>query len=178
LTVQLRLTTSFDIERMEGAMAASMQDRPDVAVFSEIGIIEHLIRLSIAEHLPAGMTYAHFELLMHLTRNGDGQTPAELAQGVMMSKGAITNILQKMEALGLVAVLADVSDRRKKRVRMTRAGAERYMQVLKDMKWKMEALREGFTEAEFRAALPFLRNLRGFLQEISAGPSPEAASRR
>lgn len=159
-------------------MAASMQDRPDVAVFSEIGIIEHLIRVSVIEHLPAGMTYAHFELLMNFTRNGDGQTPAELAQDMMMSKGAVTNILQKMEALGLVAVLADVSDRRKKRVRMTRAGSERYMQVLKDMKWKMEALREGFTEGEFRAALPFLRSLRSFLEEISSGPLPEAGNHR
>lgn len=159
-------------------MAASMQDRPDVAVFSEIGIIEHLIRLSVLEHLPEGMTYAHFELLMHFTRNGDGQTPAELAQGMMMSKGAMTNVLQKMEALGMVAVLADVSDRRKKRIRMTRIGAERYMQVLKDMKWKMEALREGFTEGEFRAALPFLRNLRSFLEEISSGPSLEAETHR
>ena len=54
-------------------MAPSLQDRPDVAVYSEIGIIEHLIRLSVVEHLPGGMTYAHFELLMHFHRNGDGQ---------------------------------------------------------------------------------------------------------
>ena len=46
------------------------------------------------------------------------------------------------------------------------------------MKWKMELLREGFTDAEFRQALPFLRNLRRFLEEVSAGPAPGAASRR
>lgn len=159
-------------------MAPSLQDRPDVAVFSEIGIIEHLIRLSVVEHLPDGVTYAHFELLMHFHRNGDGQTPAELAQEMMLSKAAMTNALQKMEALGLVVVLADVSDRRKKRVRMSRAGGEAYFQILKDMKWKMEALREGFTEKEFRQALPFLRNLRAFLEEISDGPEPEALNRR
>lgn len=159
-------------------MAPSLQDRPDVAVFSEIGIIEHLIRLSVVEHLPPAMTYAHFELLMHFHRNGDGQTPVELAQEMMLSKAAMTNALQKMEALGLIIVLADVSDRRKKRVRMSRAGGDAYFQILKDMKWKMEALREGFTENEFRQALPFLRNLRGFLEEISAGPEPEALNRR
>lgn len=159
-------------------MAPSLQDRPDVAVFSEIGIIEHLIRLSVIEHLPPGMTYAHFELLMHFHRNGDGQTPAELAQGMMLSKAAMTNALQKMEALGLIVVLADASDRRKKRVRMSRAGGDAYQQILKDMKWKMDALREGFTDNEFRQALPFLRNLRAFLEEISAGPEPEALSRR
>lgn len=159
-------------------MAPSLQDRPDVAVFNEIGIIEHMIRQSVIEHLPAGMTYAHFELLMHFERMGDGHTPAEVAREMMLSKGAVTNILQKMEGLGLVVVLADVADRRKKRVRMTKTGADCYHQVLKDMRWKLEALREGFTEGEFKAALPFLRSLRTFLEEISSGPEPEVVSHR
>ncbi|WP_309646618.1 MarR family transcriptional regulator [Phenylobacterium sp.] len=159
-------------------MPPALKDRPDVAVFSEIGIIEHLIRHSVTQHLPAGVTYAHFELLLHFTRSGDGQTPAELASSMMMTKGAITNILQKMEALGLVCVLADVKDRRKKRVRLTRAGAQAHEQILRDMKWKMDALREGFTDNEFRQALPFLRSLRTFLEEISEQPEPEALSHR
>jgi len=159
-------------------MPPALKDRPDVAVFSEIGIIEHLIRHSVTRHLPAGVTYAHFELLLHFTRSGDGQTPAELAAAMMMTKGAITNILQKMEALGLVCVLADVKDRRKKRVRLTRAGAQAHEQILRDMKWKMDALREGFTDNEFRQALPFLRSLRTFLEEISEQPEPEALSHR
>lgn len=159
-------------------MPPSLQDRPDVAVFSEIGIIEHLMRHSVIAHLPPRMTYAHFEMLMHFTRRGDGQTPAELASAMMMTKGAITNILQKMEGLGLVCVLADVKDRRKKRVKLTRAGAQAYEQILRDMKWKMDALREGFTENEFRQALPFLRSLRTFLEDISDRGEPEASSRR
>lgn len=159
-------------------MAPTLQDRPDVAVFSEIGIVEHLIRTSVSKHLAPNMTYAHFELLMHFERNGDGQTPAELAAEMMMSKAAMTNALQKMEGLGFIVVLADVKDRRKKRVRLTRAGIACYQQVLKDMKWKMDALREGFTESEFRQALPFLRNLRLFLEEIMTGPEPEVAIHR
>lgn len=159
-------------------MAPSPQDRADVAVFSEIGAIEHLIRMSVIRHLPPGVTYAHFELLSHFHRNGDGQTPVELSQEMRLSKAAMTNALQKMEALGLVVLLGDVGDRRKKRVRMTKAGGEVYHRMLKGMKWKMEALREGFTEKEFRQALPFLRNLRAFLAEISSGTGPEAASRR
>jgi DNA-binding MarR family transcriptional regulator len=163
---------------MEGDMALSLQDRPDVAVFNEIGVIEHLIRYSVIQHLPPGVTYAHFELMLHIHRVGDGQTPAQLAREMMLSKGAVTNILQKMERLGLVIVLADVSDRRKKRVRLTKAGSDRYHQILKDMRWKMDALREGFTDNEFRQALPFLRSLRTFLMEVSSGPEPEAATRR
>ena len=159
-------------------MTPGLQDRPDVSVFSEIGIIEHLTRHAVIAHLPQGMTYAHFELLQCFTRLGDGQTPAELADLMMMSKPAITNALQKMQALGFVFVLADVKDRRKKRVRLTRTGADAYLQVLKDMQSKMDALREGFTDNEFCQALPFLRSLRTFLEEVSEPGEPKAASRR
>ena len=159
-------------------MPPTLLDRPGVSVFSEIGIIEHLMRHAVSAHLPPGMTYAHFEILQGVARMGDGQTPAELAAMMMMSKAAITNALQKMQALGLVIVLADVKDRREKRVRITKAGSEAYLQIVKDMKSKMEALREGFTENEFRQALPFLKSLRTFLEEISGPAEPEAAFRR
>ena len=153
-------------------MPPKIEDRPDVQVFTEIGMIEHHLRASVSEHLLPGMTYTHFEVLSHFTRYGDGATPAELAQAMMMTKGAITAVLQRMEGLELVAVLADAADRRKKRVRLTRKGAQAYQTILKAMKPKTEALREGFTEQEFRAVLPFLRALNSFLQEISAPVEP------
>ena len=151
------------------------QDRPDVEVFSEIGIIEHRMRRAVCEHLPRGVTYAHFEVLLHFARNGDGHTPAELASAMLMTKGAVTNILQRMSAAGLVTVLADVNDRRKKRVRVTRSGMEIYARILRDMKWKTDALRDGFTEAEFRAVLPFLKALRTFLEDVSGMREPAGA---
>jgi DNA-binding MarR family transcriptional regulator len=159
-------------------MAPSLQDRADVAVFNEIGIIEHLTRLSVTAHLPPGMTYAHVELLMRFHRDGDGQTPAELARAMLMSKAAMTSALQKMEAMGFIVLLSDVADRRKKRVRLARGGREAHVELLKGMKWKMDALREGFTDAEFRQALPFLRSLRLFLEDVIGADGPEAASLR
>jgi DNA-binding MarR family transcriptional regulator len=141
------------------------QERADVQVFNEIGFIEHLVRQAVSPLLPAGMSYAQFELLTFFSREGDGQTPAELAHAMQVTKGAITNTLQRMEAKGFVTVLADVSDRRKKRIRLTRAGMDAYMAVMKSAKPMVEALREGFTEGEFEAALPFLRALRSWLDE-------------
>lgn len=169
---------SFGIGRNGDPMPPSLQDRPDVSVFNEIGIIEHLIRHAVVGHLPPGMTYGQFELLVCFIRQGDGQTPAELADMMTMSKAAVTTALQKMQDLGFVIVLADVKARRTKRVRLTKAGTAAYLQVLQDMQWKMDALREGFTDNEFSQALPFLKSLRTFLEEVSGPAEPEAAFRR
>ena len=152
------------------------QDRPDLQVFLQIGAIEQLLRQAVSRHLPPGMTYAHFELLRRFARDGDGQTPAELARAMLMTKGALTNILQRMEALGHVVVLADVSDKRKKRVRATRAGLGAYGQIIKALKRKNANLRSAFTESEFREVLPFLRALKTFLEEVAAPDTFEELS--
>lgn len=153
------------------------QNHPYVEVFTEIGVIEYYLRMAVTRHLPAGMTYAHFELLRYMLRAGDGQTPAELARVLLMTKGAITNVLQKMEKLGYVTVLADVSDRRKKRVKITRGGIDAANCVSRAMKSKTEALRDGFTDNEFKAVTPFLKALRTFLAEVNEPDGLAAASR-
>lgn len=155
----------------------AVQAHPYVEVFTEIGAIEHYLRAAVTKHLPDGMTHAHFEMLQWFLRYGDGQTPAELARMMLMTKGAITNILQKLEKMGFVVVLADCDDRRKKRVKITRAGLEVSNAIMKDMKAKTEALRDGFTDDEFRAVAPFLRALRVFLSEVSELGAPAATPR-
>jgi DNA-binding MarR family transcriptional regulator len=142
-----------------------VQDRPDIQVFTEIGIIEHLMRSAVAKSLPAGMTYAQWEVLVHFSRTGDGETPAELARALQVTKGAITNTLQKMQAAGLVEVRADAHDGRKKRITVTRQGAACHTEMLRLVRPHLDQLRGGFTDAEFEAALPFLRALRVWLDE-------------
>ena len=58
------------------------------------------------------------------------------------------------------------ADRRRKRVRMTGAGREAYHRSMAAIRPKVEKLREGFTQKEFREALPFLRALRIWMSEI------------
>jgi len=156
---------------------ATAHDQPYVEAFNEIGAIDYFLRNAVGRRLPPGMTYAHFELLRYLMRNGDGQTPAELARVLLLTKGAMTNVLQKMEALGYVAVLGDAKDLRKKRVRLARGGIEAANLVFREMKGQTDALRSAFTDNEFRDALPFLKALRTFLQEVSEPDAPAVGSR-
>jgi DNA-binding MarR family transcriptional regulator len=142
-----------------------VQDRPDIQVFTEIGIIEHLMRSAVAKALPHGMTYAQWEVLVHFSRTGDGETPAQLARALQVTKGAITNTLQKMQAGGLVEINADDFDGRKKRIKVTRKGAACHTEMLRMVRPHLDQLRDGFTDAEFEGALPFLRALRIYLDE-------------
>ena len=67
-------------------------------------------------------------------------------------------------------MISDVADGRKKRVRVTRQGIETANAIFKAMKAQTEKLRDGFTDNEFRDALPFLKALGAFLaEETSAG---------
>lgn len=147
-------------------MGAVIEEHPEVQVFDEISLIEHGVRTAISRALPVGLTYPQYEVLGLIARRGEDLTPAAIAQALRMTPGAITNTLQRLERTALVSVETCQADRRKKRVRMTPGGWEAYGRAMAAIRPKAEKLREGFTQKEFREALPFLRALRVWMSEI------------
>jgi len=148
-------------------MAAVIEDHPEVQVFDEISLIEHGVRMSITRSLPVGLTYPQYEVLNLIARRREDLTPAMISTVLKMTPGAITNTLQRLEATQLISVEACETDRRKKRVRLTAGGREAYARSMAAIRPKVEKLREGFTQKEFREALPFLRALRVWMNELS-----------
>lgn len=148
-------------------MAAVIEDHPEVQVFDEIALIEYGVRISITRSLPVGLTYPQYEVLNLLARRGDDLTPAVIAAALRMTPGAITNTLQRLEATRLITVEASGIDRRKKHVRLTSGGREAYARSMAAIRPKVEKLREGFTQKEFREALPFLRALRVWMTDLA-----------
>jgi DNA-binding MarR family transcriptional regulator len=146
-------------------MAAVIEEHPEVQVFDEISLIEHGVRMAITRALPVGLTYPQYEVLNLIARRGDDLTPNAIATSLKMTPGAITNTLQRLEATSLVTVETCGVDRRKKRVRLTAAGREAYSRSMAAIRPKVEKLRDGFTQKEFREALPFLRALRVWMTE-------------
>ena len=106
-------------------MSRAPQDRPDIQVFAEIAAIDQLATTRIERALPAGLTKAQFMVLDRLARRGGGETPAELARAFQLTKGALTNSLTRLAAAGLIVVVGDKDDARKKRATVTDAGARR-----------------------------------------------------
>jgi DNA-binding MarR family transcriptional regulator len=147
-------------------MGAVIEEHPEVQVFDEISLIEHGVRMAISRSLPIGLTYPQYEVLNLIARRGDDLTPAVIADALKMTPGAITNTLQRLECQQLISVEPCAADGRKKRVRMTVEGREAYARSMAAIRPKVEKLREGFTQKEFREALPFLRALRVWMSEI------------
>jgi DNA-binding MarR family transcriptional regulator len=147
-------------------MAAVIEEHPEVQVFDEISLIEHAVRMAITRALPVGLSYPQYEVLNLIARRGEDLSPNAIAKALRMTPGAITNTLQRLEATALVTVGVCEADRRRKQVRMTAGGREAYNRALAGIRPKVEKLRDGFTQKEFRDALPFLRALRIWMSEL------------
>lgn len=157
-------------------MAAEPEDHPDVQVFDEIRYIEHLVRTAIARKLPVGLTYPQFEVMNLLSRRGDGITPLDIARALQMTKSGLTNTLQRLCARKLIRVEYCEADGRRKRIWLTPDGKQAYGQSIVAIRPRMESLRDGFTQKEFREALPFLKALRTWLGEMHEAPASERRS--
>jgi DNA-binding MarR family transcriptional regulator len=71
-----------------------------------------------------GITFGEFEVLAALLRSGPPHqmSPSDLVGAVVLSSGAMTNRIDRVEALGLVERLPDASDRRGTLVALTSEG--------------------------------------------------------
>ena len=75
-----------------------MSDRTDdiaVALFGELFMADQLARNRISKALPRGMELSHFSVLNHLARISDERTPAQLARAFHVTRGAMTNTLNR-----------------------------------------------------------------------------------
>lgn len=140
-----------------------MDDPPLFALLNEIAIIEHLARNRLERLLPDGLRVSHFVVLNHLTRMGDGRSPARIARAVQVERPAMTNTLQKLEARGLVRLAPHPRDGRGKLVYLTEAGRAARAAAVAVAASAVAPIAAGITPAEVEAALPLLRRLRAAL---------------
>jgi DNA-binding MarR family transcriptional regulator len=135
------------------------------AFFTEVGIIEQLSRTALTRQLPDGLQMAHFGLLNHMVRLGDGWTPVRLARAFQLTKGAITNTVSRLEARGLIRTEADTEDRRSKRVYLTDAGRKAWQDCVLRMTPALARMRAELGAGVFEQALPALQTVRAWLDQ-------------
>ncbi|MCU0730934.1 MAG: MarR family transcriptional regulator [Hyphomonas sp.] len=132
-------------------------------LFNEIGIIAQLSASRFQRVLPHGLTVAQFSLLNHCVRLGDGWTPARLAAAFQVTRGTMTNTLQKLEAKGFIRIEADAEDARSKRVYLKSTGRAARDLALKELAPELAGLPEGFPPELAASILPALEQLRIWL---------------
>ena len=84
-----------------------MSDTSDplsIALFSELFMADQLARNRLSKALPKGMELSHFSVLNHLARANEERTPAQLARLFHVTRGAMTNTLNRLEWAGHIHI--------------------------------------------------------------------------
>ena len=135
-----------------------------IALFSEVIATEQLIRSNLKRGLPKAMELSHFSVLSHLYNAGE-KSPAQLARNFHVTKGAMTNTLQRLEARGFVHIRPDWDDARKKMVAISPAGSTARDMALDDIRPIFEKILGQLGESDIKLTLPILRDLRQALSQ-------------
>lgn len=131
-----------------------------VSLFSEIFMADQLARSRLSKALPKGMELSHFSVLNHLARTNEERSPAQLAQAFHVTRGAMTNTLNKLEWAGHVHIRPDWDDARRKMVAISPAGRKARDAAIAAMLPILNDVVEDIGIEQVRAALPVLRALR------------------
>jgi len=108
------------------------EERPDLdaspmRVFGRLSRAERMLDRSLSETFKRfGLVRGEFDVLATLRRNGGAYslTPTELYRSTMLSSGAMTNRLDRLEERGLVRRSPDPGDRRGVLITLTEEGLD------------------------------------------------------
>lgn len=133
--------------------------------FTEVGIINQLSNAILEKDLPLGLKPSQFHVLNHFLRTGDGETHAELAANMQVTKGAMTNTLNRLKTHGLIRIETDSKDGRVKRTYITQKGREVHKESIQLLYCDMLALQNEIEIDKFKQTIPFLMHVRKVLDK-------------
>ena len=131
-----------------------------VSLFGEILALDQLVRARLAKVLPKGMELSHFSVLNQLSHTKIERTPAQIAKSFRVTRGAITNTLNKLELSGYIHIRPDWDDARRKMVSISPAGIVARNNALAAVTPIINELISEMGEDRLKAIVPILRDLR------------------
>lgn len=155
-------------DKRRAAPPTNPEDGGESAFFralTEIGIISQLASNAADRLLPDNVTLAQFTVLNHFVRLGGPRSPASLASSFQVTKGAITQIVKKLETKGRLTVTPDPSDGRGKLIDITPEGRALREECRKRLQVGLAPIFADISRQEIEAALPTLEKLRRLLDE-------------
>ena len=138
------------------------QDRDPLAaaLFAEVFMADQLARSVVSRALPKGMEISHFSVLNLLAHINEERTPAQLAESLHVTRGAMTNTLAKLEWAGHVHIRPDWDDARRKWISLSPSGRRARDAALGSLMPIIGSIVRDLGPERVRAALPVLRELR------------------
>lgn len=131
-----------------------------ISLFSEVLAADQMVRFRLSRVLPKGMEISHFSVLNHLAWHDQERSPAQLAETFNVTRGAMTNTLNRLEWSGYVHIRPDWDDARRKMVALSPAGRRAREQALSAITPMIAEVIDSLGEDRVRETLPILRQLR------------------
>jgi DNA-binding MarR family transcriptional regulator len=138
----------------------NVDDALAISLLSELITADQLARARLSKALPKGMELSHFSVLNHLANTASERTPAQLARTFHVTKGAMTNTLNKLEAAGHIHIRPDWDDARRKLVAVSPSGRAARDSALQAITPMISDMASTLGIEKVRAVLPILRELR------------------
>lgn len=156
------------------------RERPDLdlqamGIFGRLGrlatIAAKIVGATLAEH---DLNIGEFDVLATLRRAGAPYrlTPTQLARSSMLSSGAMTNRLDRLEQAGLIERRDDPGDRRGILVGLTRAGLARIEAAVTDHVANEARVLRDLTKGEQADLAQLLRKLVAAVEGTPGTPPP------
>ncbi len=144
---------------------AERDPRLDVSALEVIGRLllcaDHCERAIVTALRPLGLSYGDFDVINTLRRrnDADGTKPGQLARSSLITSGAMTSRLDRLERAGLVARKAHPTDRRGVLVHLTAKGEKVAEQSLQAVLAADEAFLEPLTRRQRDSLAAALKQL-------------------
>jgi len=131
----------------------------DPLVRTLLGVAQRLESRVEAALAGSGLSFTKLGILHHLIQAGEPLPLSALAERISCVKSNITQLMDRLEADGLVGRSNDPSDRRSVRANVTPEGRQRYIVAAKILEEQERALLKCLPEADRRTLAGLLDQL-------------------
>lgn len=157
---------------------AALEEQPrhrEARVWLRMLVCANLIENQLRECLRTGFdtTLARFDVIAQLSRPPLEPTMGELSKRLMLTKGSLTDVIGRMEALGLVQRRRDAEDARVQLVRLTDKGRQLAARTIPSHNQRLSELFDGFQPGDLEQLDELLGRLRVVLRETVQRPAGE-----
>jgi DNA-binding MarR family transcriptional regulator len=151
-------------------------------VRDSLGYLVHVVRQEWIDALeqelaPLDLTAAQYKVII-LVGSGRASTPMDLCHVLEYDTGAMTRLIDRVEAKGLVKRVAHGADRRSVTVELTAAGHDLYPRLVEIVKEMHQRALHGLTRAEVEELERLLLRVKANMAATRAIPARKAKGER